>query len=131
MHAKRFSPGKWSFLVLGSEKKWFSTHEYKPQEEWDIVAKQMMIKFGESHSVFRATSPLSRRTLKAKVAENYQFTFALTRERLKLFLVHLFLLISSVFTEQSQICVKNAKPAMLELGDLFWQDNLTHCLCQV
>ena len=33
-------------------------------------------------------------------------------------------------TEQSQICVKNARPAMLEQGDLFWQDNLTHCLSQ-
>ena len=37
----------------------------------------------------------------------------------------IFLLISSVFTEQSQICVKNTKPVMLEQGDLFWQDNLT------
>ena len=67
---------------------------------------------------------------KAKVVENYQYTFALIRERLKLFFAQLFLLISSVFTEQSQTCVKNAKPAMLEQGDLFWQDNPTHCLCQ-
>ena len=43
----------------------------------------------------------------------------------------LFLSISSVFTEQSQICVKNVKPVMSEQGDLLWQDNLTHCLCQV
>ena len=49
--------------------------------------------------------------------------------RLKLFFAQLFLFLSSVFTEQSQICVKNVKPAMLEWGDLFWQDNLTHCLC--
>ena len=42
------------------------------------------------------------------------------RERLKLFFAQLFLLISSVFTEQSQICVKNANPAMLEQGDLYW-----------
>ena len=42
----------------------------------------------------------------------------------------LFLFISTVFTEQSQICVKNANPAMLEQGDLFWCDNLTHRLCQ-
>ena len=34
----------------------------------------------------------------------------------------IFLLISSAFTEQSQICVKNANPAMLEQGDLFCQD---------
>ena len=27
----RFSPGRWSFLVPGSEKKWYSTHYGKPQ----------------------------------------------------------------------------------------------------
>ena len=42
-------------------------HEYKPQGEWDKVAELMIIKFGESgHPVFRATSPLSRGTLKSK-----------------------------------------------------------------
>ena len=63
--AKRFSPGKWPFLGLGSEKKWYSTHIDRPQEEWDRVAEQMMIKFAESgHPVFRSMSPLSRGTLK-------------------------------------------------------------------
>ena len=65
------------------------------------------------------------------MVENYQHTPAVMRERFKLFFAQLCLLISSVLTEQSQICVKNAKPAMLEQGDLLWQDNLTHCLCQV
>ena len=61
--ARRFSGGKWSFLGLESEKKWYSTHEFKPQGELDRVAEQMMIKFAESgHPVFRATSPLSRGT---------------------------------------------------------------------
>ena len=31
LYAKRFSPRKWSFLGLGSKKKWYSTHEDKPQ----------------------------------------------------------------------------------------------------
>ena len=66
---------------------------------------------------------------KAKVVENYQYISALMRERLKLFFAQLFLLTSSVFTEQSQICVTNANPALLKQGDLFWCDNLTHCLC--
>ena len=44
-------------------------------------------------------------------------------------ILRLFLLISSVFTEQSQICVTNANPAELEHVDLFWWDNMTHCLC--
>ena len=65
--AKRFPPGRYSFRGPGSEKKWYSTHEYKPQGEWDRVAELMMLKFGESgHPVFRATSPLSRGTLKSK-----------------------------------------------------------------
>ena len=65
--AKRFPPGRWSFLGPGSEKKWFSTCIDRPRGEWDRVAELMMIKFGESgHPVFRATSPLSRGTLKSK-----------------------------------------------------------------
>ena len=40
LYAKRFSPGQWSFLGPGSEKKWYSTHEYNPQVEWDRVAEQ-------------------------------------------------------------------------------------------
>ena len=67
IYARRCSPGKWSFLGPGSEKKWYFTHEYKPQGEWDRVAEQMIIKFAESgHPLFRATSPLSRGTLKSK-----------------------------------------------------------------
>ena len=47
--------------------KWYSTHEYKPQGEWDRMVEKMMMEFSESgHPVFRATSPLSRGTLKSK-----------------------------------------------------------------
>ena len=45
----------------------YSFYTDRPQGEWDRVAELMMIKFGESeHPVFRATSPLSRGTLKSK-----------------------------------------------------------------
>ena len=65
--AERLSPGRWSFLGLGSEKKWYSTLEYKPQGEWDRVAELVMLKFGESkHKVLRSTSPLSRGVQKSK-----------------------------------------------------------------
>ena len=65
--AKRFPAGRWSFLGPGSEKKWYSTCINRPQGEWDRVAESIMIRFGESgHPVFRATSPLSRGTLKSK-----------------------------------------------------------------
>ena len=64
---RRFPPGRWSFLGPGSEKKWYSTHESKPQGEWARVAELMMIKFSESgHPVFRSTSPLSWGTLESK-----------------------------------------------------------------
>ena len=120
LFAKRFPAGRWSFLGPGSEKKWYSTLECKPRGEWDRVAELMMIKFGESgHPVFRATSPLSRETLKSVPKEI----------RLKLFFAQSFLLIS-LSTAQSQICVKHTVLVKQEWGDPCWQDNLTHCSSQ-
>ena len=67
LYAKRFGKGQWSFIGLGSEKKWYSISEDSPQGEWDRIAEKMMSEFGESrHPVFRATSPLSRGRLKSK-----------------------------------------------------------------
>ena len=67
LYAKRFLPGQWSFLGPGSEKKWYSSSEDSPQEEWDRIAEQIMLTFAEStHPVFRSTSPLSRGVLKSK-----------------------------------------------------------------
>ena len=107
------NPFRWSFLGPGSEKKWYSTLECKPQGEWDRVAELMVlnsVKADTPSSDPRVHCP--EECSKAKVVEKYQHTFALMRERLKLFFAQLFLLISSVCTEQSQICVKNTKPAM-------------------
>ena len=65
--ARRFSPGRWSVLGPGSEKKWYSTHHGKPRRDWDRVAELMMTKFAESkHPFFRSTSPLSRGVLKSR-----------------------------------------------------------------
>ena len=67
LFAKIFPAGRWSFLGPGSETKWYSTYNERPQGEWDRVAELMMMKFKESgHQVFRSTSPLSRGTLKSK-----------------------------------------------------------------
>ena len=129
--ARGFSSGRWSFLGLGLERKWYSTYGSRPQGEWDRVAELMMINFQKADAQFsvpRVHWPEERS--KAKEVENYQYTCALMRERLKLFFAQLFLVISSVFTEQSQKCVKNVNLATIERGDLYWQDNLTHCLCQ-
>ena len=76
IYARRFSPGRCPFLGPGSEKKWCSTHESKPQGEWDRVAELMMIKFSESgHPVFRSTSPVSRGALKSKVGGKLSIHF--------------------------------------------------------
>ena len=65
--AKRFGAGQWSFLGLGSEKKWYPISEDSPQVEWDKMTEKMMITLAESgHPVFRATSQLSRGVLKSK-----------------------------------------------------------------
>ena len=67
LYLQKKPAGRWSFLGLGSQKKWYSSYIDRPRGEWDRVAELMMIKFGESgHPVFRATSPLSRGTLKSK-----------------------------------------------------------------
>ena len=74
--AKRFPAGRWSFLGPGSKKKWYSTHDIKPQEEWDRVAELIMINFSESrHPVFCATSPLSRGTLKSEIGGKLSIHF--------------------------------------------------------
>ena len=49
IYAKRFSPGRWSFLGPGSEKTWYSTHDSKPQGEWDRVAELMMFSVPRVH----------------------------------------------------------------------------------
>ena len=51
----------WSFLGLGSEKKWYGTHVHKPNGDWDDVADIVMIDFSESgHLVFRGSSALEK-----------------------------------------------------------------------
>ena len=61
---------------LDQKKKLYSTHESKPQGEWDRVAELIMTKFSESgHPVFRATSPLSRGTLKSKGGGKFSIHF--------------------------------------------------------
>ena len=133
LYAKRFGAGHWSFLGPGSEKKWYSTRVKTVHKENGTELKSKWC----SHLQKANTQSSDPRVhypdecLKAKVVENCQYTIALTRERLKLFFAQSPLIISPVFTEQPQICVKNVPPAMIEHGDLLWKDNLTHCSCQV
>ena len=43
-YARRFSPGRRSYLGLGSEKKWYSICDSKPEGDCDRVAELMIIK---------------------------------------------------------------------------------------
>ena len=64
--ARRFGIGQWSFTGPSSEKKWYSS-ENIPQGAWDNIAELMLLEFAESgHPIFRATTPLSRSSLKSK-----------------------------------------------------------------
>ena len=91
VYARRFPLGRWSFLGLGSEKKWYSTHCSRPQGDWDRVAELMMIKIGESgHPVFRATSPLSRGTLKSKGGGKLSIHFCADGDTVETFLHYYF-----------------------------------------
>ena len=67
LFARKFKAGQWSFLGLGSEKKWYSISVDSPQGEWDKNSEKIVLTFAESgHPVFRATSPLSTGQLKSK-----------------------------------------------------------------
>ena len=66
-YARRFTQGHWSFLVPGSEKKWYGTHVNKPDGEWDKTAEGMMLNFAESGDlVFRASGAVESGELKSK-----------------------------------------------------------------
>ena len=74
--AGRFAHGHWSFLGLGSEKKWYGTHTYKPNGERHHVAEDSMINFSESgHPVFRGSSAFERGSLRSKGGGQLSFHF--------------------------------------------------------
>ena len=68
---------------------------------------------------------------KAKVVESCRSTIVPTRKGLQLFFEQLLLWISSVFTEQSQKCVKNMNLIMTERRNQLWEDSRVLRLCQV
>ena len=84
LYARRFGAGQWSFLGLGSEKKWYSISADCAQGEWDRMAEKMMLEFAESgHPVFRATSPLSRGQLKSKGGRKLSIHYCADLETVK------------------------------------------------
>ena len=118
LFAKRFGAGQWSFFGPGSEKKWYSISEDSPQGEWNKKTEKKMVTLaGSGHPVFRATSPLPRGVLKSKGGGQLSIHFCADGETVETFFAHLFLSISSVSTEQSQMCVRNTVLVKQERGD--------------
>ena len=63
----RFLQGHWTFLVPGSEKKWYGESSYLPKGDWDSTANEVVQRFeATGHLVFKSTSALSRGILKRK-----------------------------------------------------------------
>ena len=108
LFAKRFGAGQWSFLGPGSEKTWFSTHEYNPQGEWDRIAEQMMLTFAESpHPIFRSTSPLSRGVLKSKGGRKLSIHFCADGETVEtVFRTIISVIQLSIYGAVSDLCVE-------------------------
>ena len=74
--AKRFGAGQWSFLGLGSEKKWYSISEDSPQGEWDKMVEKMMVTLAERHNT-QSSEPRAHcpeECWKAKAVENCRST---------------------------------------------------------
>ena len=52
LHAWRLGKGQWSFVGLGSEKKWYCISEDNPQGIWDKIAERLLLEFAESGCLF-------------------------------------------------------------------------------
>ena len=114
---KDFPAGHWSFLGPGSETKWYSTCNEDHKENgtkslnwWWSNSEKVDILF----SVQRLHCPGV--SSKAKEVETYLYTSVPTVKWLKLFFAHMFLLISSVSTEQSQMCVRKHSTCQTSTG---------------
>ena len=89
-----------------------------------------MIIFGESGHTFPCHESTVPRSTQKQRWWKLSIHFCADEGTIETIFAQLILLISSVFTEQSQTCVTTANLALLEQGDLFWWDNLTHCLSE-
>ena len=89
LFAKRFPARRWSFLGLGSEKKWYSTYNERPGGKWDRVAELMMIKFGNADTQFSdpRVRCLEERS-KAKEVEKLSIHFGAVGDTIENFFSH-------------------------------------------
>ena len=89
------------------------------KEPGTTLRRKMLLEFAESgHPVFRATTPSSRGTLKAKGEENCLYNSPQMKIQLIRFIALFFLSISSVSTEQWQLYAKNLRTIKIDQGNL-------------
>ena len=86
--AKKIPLGHWSFLGPGEQEKWYGTHNYKPEGQWNTTADVVVANFKDSgHPVFRASSALDRGILE-KTGGRCTIHFSAERSNAELFFSH-------------------------------------------
>ena len=108
-------------LVLVLRKSGIPSKRIVHKETWDNVAEKMLVEFAESGmSNFPCYEPIAQRSTQKqrKNMENCRYTMQPIWKRWKLFFAYSFLQTSSVFTEQSQRCVKITTFFTKERGDM-------------
>ena len=82
--ARKFGIGQWSFIGLGSEKKWYSMEENSPHGIWDHIADKMLLEFAESGwSCFPCNDSIVQGKLKSKGHGKLSFHFAADQETIE------------------------------------------------
>ena len=104
--ATRFGKGQWSFIGVGSEKKWYSIKEDSPQGIWDNVVEKMLVEFAESGCpIFRATIPLSRGQIKSKGHGKLSIHYAADQETIEtIFRINVFANQLSLYGAVAEMC---------------------------
>ena len=89
-YAKKFSQVHWTFLGLGSEKKWYGNTSYFLKGKWQATANLVVERFEESgHPVFESVSPLARGILRrTSDTETIHFTAEASNTELSCQTVH-------------------------------------------
>ena len=107
-YARKFLPGHWSFLGLGSKQKWCETCSDK-NGDCDKTAEIMLLNLhSESrHRIFRATGALERGELRNQEKGKKLFTTTEVKKPLSWLFAHWFLWISSVSTGPLQFYARS------------------------
>ena len=124
--------GRWSFLIFGSEKEWYSTYIDSPGGEWDKVAELMMVEFGEiGNPDFRVSSPLSPGTLESEGGGKLSIHFCADGDMGETLRKIISVIQLSIYGGVSYLCEKysicqtsTVRPALAEKSDpLFASEN--------